>query len=109
MCAAGDRVITLERWGGMLTSWGATWEGGGYWPGTDVARRIVLRGPIVDGGPSCKTHASVPVSGWVQDLNGGMHPFREKGKGVPMLEGHGRWHHRIPNKEELHHIMETLS
>lgn len=32
-----------------------------------------------------------------------------KGKGVPMLEGHGVWHHRIPNEEELRIIMETLS
>lgn len=32
-----------------------------------------------------------------------------KGKGVPMLEGHGPWHHRIPNEEELKIIMEALS
>jgi len=32
-----------------------------------------------------------------------------KGKGVAMLEGHGRWHHRIPTEEELHQIMEALS
>ena len=32
-----------------------------------------------------------------------------KGKGVPMLEGHGVWHHRIPNDEELAHIKEVLS
>lgn len=32
-----------------------------------------------------------------------------KGKGVPMLEGHGIWHHRIPNEEELKVIMEALS
>ena len=32
-----------------------------------------------------------------------------KGKGVPMLEGHGRWHHRIPNAEEYAQIMEALS
>jgi transketolase len=32
-----------------------------------------------------------------------------KGKGVPMLEGHGMWHHRIPNKEEYAKIMEVLS
>jgi transketolase len=31
-----------------------------------------------------------------------------KGKGVPMLEGHGQWHHRIPNEEELKVIMEAL-
>jgi len=32
-----------------------------------------------------------------------------KGKGVPMLEGHGVWHHRIPNAEEYAKIMEALS
>lgn len=32
-----------------------------------------------------------------------------KGKGVPMLEGHGVWHHRIPTEEELVTIMEALS
>ncbi len=32
-----------------------------------------------------------------------------KGKGVPMLEGHGVWHHRIPNEEEFKIIMEALS
>lgn len=32
-----------------------------------------------------------------------------KGKGVPMLEGHGRWHHRIPNEQEFQQIMEALS
>jgi len=32
-----------------------------------------------------------------------------KGKGVPMLEGHGMWHHRIPNAEEYAKIMETLA
>lgn len=32
-----------------------------------------------------------------------------KGKGVQMLEGHGTWHHRIPNEEEYKIIMESLS
>lgn len=32
-----------------------------------------------------------------------------KGKGVPMLEGHGIWHHRIPNDEEYKIIMGALS
>lgn len=31
-----------------------------------------------------------------------------KGNGVPMIEGHGRWHHRIPNPEEYSQIMEAL-
>lgn len=32
-----------------------------------------------------------------------------KGKGVPMLEGHGAWHHRIPDENELQQLMEALS
>ena len=32
-----------------------------------------------------------------------------KGKGVPLIEGHGPWHHRIPNAEEYKIIMEALS
>lgn len=32
-----------------------------------------------------------------------------KGKGVPMLEGHGMWHHRIPNADEYAKIMEALA
>lgn len=32
-----------------------------------------------------------------------------KGKGVPMLEGHGVWHHRIPNDAEMEIIMGALS
>lgn len=32
-----------------------------------------------------------------------------KGKGVPLIEGHGIWHHRIPNTQEYESIMEALS
>lgn len=32
-----------------------------------------------------------------------------KGRGVPLLEGHGAWHHKIPNKEELTQIMSALN
>ena len=32
-----------------------------------------------------------------------------KGKGVPMLEGHGPWHHRIPNQKEYKEIMGSLA
>ncbi len=32
-----------------------------------------------------------------------------KGRGVPMLEGHGIWHHRIPNEQEYQTIMEALT
>lgn len=31
-----------------------------------------------------------------------------KGKGVACLEGHGQWHHRVPNKAEYLEIMESL-
>jgi transketolase len=31
-----------------------------------------------------------------------------KGKGVPFIEGHGKWHHRIPNHEEYKEIMGGL-
>lgn len=32
-----------------------------------------------------------------------------KGKGVPMIEGHGPWHHRVPTEDEFKAIMEALS
>jgi transketolase len=32
-----------------------------------------------------------------------------KGKGVPFLEGHGVWHHKIPNPEELQQIRVALN
>ena len=32
-----------------------------------------------------------------------------KGKGVPLIEGHGIWHHRIPNQQEYQQLMEALS
>lgn len=32
-----------------------------------------------------------------------------KGKGVAMLEGHGKWHHRIPDAEEYRQILEALA
>lgn len=31
-----------------------------------------------------------------------------KGHGVPLLEGHGVWHHKIPNASELEQIVDTL-
>lgn len=31
-----------------------------------------------------------------------------KGKGVSFIEGHGKWHHRVPNNEELKLISEEL-
>jgi transketolase len=31
-----------------------------------------------------------------------------KGKGVSFIEGHGSWHHKIPNEEELYKIKEEL-
>lgn len=32
-----------------------------------------------------------------------------KGKGVSFIEGHGPWHHKIPNKEEYNKIIQELS
>ncbi|MNY15610.1 transketolase [compost metagenome] len=32
-----------------------------------------------------------------------------KGKGVSMVEGHGIWHHRIPNREEYETLMRVLA
>ena len=32
-----------------------------------------------------------------------------KGKGVSFLEGHGAWHHKIPNETELDLIMKELN
>ena len=32
-----------------------------------------------------------------------------KGKGVHFMEGHGKWHHRIPNSDEMRAIVQELS
>lgn len=32
-----------------------------------------------------------------------------KGKGVKFLEGHGKWHHKIPNDSEMQQIVKELS
>jgi len=32
-----------------------------------------------------------------------------KGKGVKMIEGHGQWHHKIPNEEEYKILMDELN
>ena len=32
-----------------------------------------------------------------------------KGKGVSFLEGHGKWHHKLPNKEEQNKIFKELN
>ena len=31
-----------------------------------------------------------------------------KGKGVSFIEGHGKWHHKIPTKEEIQDIKSEL-
>lgn len=31
-----------------------------------------------------------------------------KGKGIKFMEGHGIWHHKIPSKEQFHHILKIL-
>jgi len=32
-----------------------------------------------------------------------------KGKGVPIMEGHGPWHHKVPSEDEYKQIMQVLS
>lgn len=32
-----------------------------------------------------------------------------KGKGVSFMEGHGKWHHRTPNRDELNEILRQLN
>jgi transketolase len=31
-----------------------------------------------------------------------------KGKGVSFIEGHGKWHHKIPNDDEMKLIIQEL-
>lgn len=79
-CAAGDRIVQLDRHGGLHVSNGVQIEATAYWPGLDVARNVLLRGPHMKGGAlraSCIFDPTVPLSGWVQDHLGGWHPWRE--------------------------------
>jgi hypothetical protein len=66
---------TLDRWGG-IHAFGAAKaaRGTGYWPGQDVARRIV----VTDW---------VKPAGYVMDLDGGIHPFG----GNPAVNGAAYW------------------
>ncbi len=66
----GNVVLTLERWGGLVCSDGRKMITSGYWPGKDVARKIVLT-------------TKAPVAGWVLDLKGGLHPFHQDGAPGP--------------------------
>ncbi len=50
----------------------------------------------------------------LEELNNQVKPYAViakniKGKGVPMIEGHGPWHHRIPSTEEILLINEALT
>lgn len=66
---------TLDRWGGVHDFGNARpLAASGYWPGQDVARRIVI------------TDWSVP-KGYVMDLDGGMHPLG----GAPRIQGSPYW------------------
>jgi transketolase len=65
---------------------------------------------VIDG------HSSAELSKTFQSLN--MSPVGRpkavicrtiKGKGVSFVEGHGKWHHRIPSAEEMTLIAEELS
>lgn len=66
---------TLDRWGG-IHAFGAAIavRASGYWPGQDVARRIVV------------TDWARPA-GYVMDLDGGLHPFG----GIPGVSGAAYW------------------
>jgi hypothetical protein len=66
---------TLDRWGG-IHSFGAAKpvRGTGYWPGQDVARRIVVTDWVTP-------------AGYVMDLDGGLHPFG----GLPKVTGAAYW------------------
>ena len=69
------RGYVLDRWGGIHAFGGAPQANGGpYWNGSDVARRLIVtdwtRG-----------------AGYVLDLNGAMHPWG----GAPQLKGTPYW------------------
>lgn len=80
VCAAGGRLITLSRGGELYAVDGndnkISVVGTGYWPGQDVARKIVLA-------PLCARSRLAYLRGWVQDLDGGLHGFAEAGKTPP--------------------------
>ena len=67
--------FTLDRWGG-IHSFGSSpvVYGSGYWPGQDVARKIV----VTDWAKS---------QGYVMDLDGALHPFG----GAPRVSGTPYW------------------
>jgi hypothetical protein len=66
---------TLDRWGGIHHFGSAVpAQGSGFWPGQDVARRIL----VTDW---------VRGRGYVMDLDGGMHPFG----GAPRVSGTPYW------------------
>lgn len=80
VAAAGGRLITLDRWGGLHAVDGKDrpipLHGGIWQEGHDVARRIVLA-------PLPVRSRLAYLRGWVQDLDGGLHPFAEEGKPLP--------------------------
>ena len=69
---------TLDRWGGIHNFGPSAVRavGSGYWPGQDVARRIVVSDWITP-------------SGYILDLDGGLHPFGKttRVKGAPYWPG----------------------
>ena len=78
VCLPDGRVLLLDRWGGIHADPPLKFTGGGYWSGNDVARKIVL----------ATTH---PVTGYLLDLNGGLHPFAETGVSLPPPRAAGYW------------------
>jgi hypothetical protein len=67
---------TLDRWGGIhpFGPHAPAVTIGGYWPGQDVARRIVVTDWTLG-------------QGYVMDLDGGLHPFN----GAPRVTGAAYW------------------
>ena len=46
---------------------------------------------------------------WVKDRPLAVVAHTVKGKGVSFIEGHGIWHHRIPNSNEMELIYKELN
>ena len=91
---------------------------GTVWEAAHVARNLELGQlcVVVDwnrSGMQLLPHDDLPAKwaafGWNTLVVNGHDEADLKGKGVPMLEGHGMWHHRIPNGEEYENIMKELS
>lgn len=69
--ARGDRLITLDRWGGLHSD-GVEFDSGlAFWPHQDVARKVILT-------DACAFDKGAPLAGWVQDKDGVLWPFADR-------------------------------